>query len=249
MGARRAFTLIELLVVVAIIAILLSLMAPTVSRMMVLTQKDTCYSNIHHLSIAWVNYATNNNMTLVMGCTGGSWAWAYYGDETYTGDPNHDNARYNLITSGKLFPYSNEVRYYLCPADPTKRVRSYSITSMMNGQDWGGMPYVVRYTDIKDPAYSMVFCDEKDYRSNSNMGTFAQDPKCWGTNHWVDYVATFHDMGDNYGFADGHAEWWKWQDQRTLDGSRAQQFYWPDNGNTDLVRIRKAYFNEMEGAW
>ena len=107
----------------------------------------------------------------------------------------------------------------------------------------------VRYTDIHDPGYSMVFCDEKDYRSNSNMGTFAQDPRCWGTNHWVDYVANFHDNGDNYGFADGHAEWWKWMDQRTLDGSKAQQFYWPDNGNTDLERIRKAYFNEMPGAW
>lgn len=80
------------------------------------------------------------------------------------------------------------------------------------------------------------------------MGTFAQDPKCWNKNRWVDYVANFHEGWDNIGFADGHAEHWQWTDPRTLDASAKEQFFYPDNGNPDLQRLRKSMFNKMPGA-
>jgi prepilin-type N-terminal cleavage/methylation domain-containing protein/prepilin-type processing-associated H-X9-DG protein len=244
MTDRRAFSLVELLVVIAIIVSLLGLLAPTCRHVLFLVDLDICYSNVRQLSVAWAAYQADYDRALVNGSTHGADPWAKWGDETPT-NPN----RYSLITTGALFPHTGQTGIYLCPADPVEHVRSYSITSLMNGWDWGDLPYVTMYNQIRDPANQMVFVDEKDRRSWSNMGTFAQDPKCWNKNRWVDYVANFHDGGDNVGFADGHAEHWKWTDPRTFDASEKEQFYYPDNGNPDLLRIRKSFFNEMQGAY
>ncbi len=254
----RGFTLVELLVVIAIIAILLMLMAPTAGRMMVLVDKDVCYSNVHHLSIAWATYQAENNGCLVNGSTHGANPWAKWGDETES-----NSSRYTLITTGALFPYTHETRFYLCPSDPYKHIRSYSIASMMNGCDWSPedivnnhpdllIPYANRYVQVLAPSEQMVFCDEKDSRSSSNMGTFAQDRLDWNYNRWVDYVANFHERGDNFGFADGHAEYWKWVDDRTIDASTKRQFFYPDpaaNRNQDLWRIRRSAFAGIAGAY
>jgi len=243
MPDRKGFTLIELLVVVAVIVLLLSLMSPTFRRVFALGDRDRCMFNVHQLSIAWTIYPVNNNGTLVGGWTGGG-GWALYGDETPA-----NSARSALITNGALYPYTQNVNIYRCPADPVNHIRSYSITSLMNGNDWGSLPYVSRYFGINDPAGQMVFVEEHDCRAWSNMGSWAQDPKYWNTNHWVDYVANFHDGGDHVGFADGHSEYWMWQDPKTLQASANNQFYYPDNGNIDLARIRQAFYNGIPGAY
>ena len=244
MNDRKGFTLIELLVVVAVIILLLGLLAPTLRRVMYLVEMDICYSNVHQLSIAWTAYQAGHAGDLVNGSTHGAYPWAKYGDEHET-----NTNRYSLITTGSLYPYSHDVGIYLCPADPMKHIRTYSITSLMNGWDWYDLPYVTKYMRINDPANQMVFVEENDRRTISNMGTFAQDPKIWNKNRWVDYVANFHEGGDNFGFADGHAEHWNWVEPETLRASKDSQLWLPDNGNADLLRIRKKFFNEMEGAW
>ena len=245
MAHRKGFTLIELLVVVTIIALLLSMLSPVAKRAFRLADRDVCASNVHQLSLAWFDYQTCNNGYLVAARTGGSGPWAYYGDER----PTNAN-RKSLITNGALWPYTRgTIGIYLCPADPVEHVRSYSITSLMNGHDWGDLPYVDKYWRIQDPAIQLVFFEEHDHRSSSNMGTWAQDPKSRNTNRWVDYVANFHNGGDNVGFADGHSEFWTWQDPRTLEASAKNSFFWPDNGNPDLARIRRGTFNDMDGAY
>jgi prepilin-type N-terminal cleavage/methylation domain-containing protein/prepilin-type processing-associated H-X9-DG protein len=244
MMKRRGFTLVELLVVIAIIVILLSMLAPTMGRVMYMVDMDICYSNVHQLSTAWTANAADNKGVLVNGSTHGARPWAKHGDE------NASNAdRDSLITTGALFPWTKETGIYLCPADSRPHIRSYSICSMMNGNDWGDMPYVTRFKYINDPTNQMVFVEENDRRSISNMGTFAQDPLVWGKNRWVDYVANFHEGSDNVGFADGHAENWTWVEAATLKNSADEAFFRPDNGNRDLRRIRKHFFNEMEGAY
>ena len=53
---RRAFTLVELLVVVSIIALLLSILAPTLSRAKALTRSVSCRSNLHQMQVAMHQY-------------------------------------------------------------------------------------------------------------------------------------------------------------------------------------------------
>ena len=245
MSGRRAFTLVELLVVIAIIVVLMGMVAPGLSRIWYLANVDVCYSNIHQLSVAWLAYQADNDGYIVQGSTRrNAYDWAKWGNET----PSNPN-RYSLITSGKLYPYAGDVKIYLCPTDTMAHIRSYSTTSIMNGHDWGALPYVHRYSNIRDPRHEIVFVEEKDCRSSSNMGTFAQDPKSWNKNQWVDYVANFHEGWDNVGFADGHAEHWQWTDPRTLQNSEDEAFFRPDNGNPDLQRLRESMFNKMPGAY
>ena len=53
------FTLIELLVVVAIIALLVAILVPSLQKAQELTKKTVCLSNLHQMSIALVTYGHN----------------------------------------------------------------------------------------------------------------------------------------------------------------------------------------------
>ena len=245
MTGKRAFTLIELLVVIAIISVLLAMFAPMMSHIMLLARIDICFTNMHQLSIAWVAYQTDNKRKLVNGhATSSSSSWAKYGNEN-PGNGNRDA----LITTAALYPWSRDKRIYLCPSDPVDHIRSYSIVLTMNGEGWSNPARITRYSEIKSHSNELVFVEESDYRSNSNMGSFIQEPKFWGRNRFVDYVANFHEGGDNMSFADGHAEHWKWEDSRTIQNSADEAFWRPDNGNSDLERLRKSMFNDYPGAY
>ena len=56
---RRAFTLIELLVVVAIIALLLSILAPSLRRAKAITRSVVCRANLHQMQVAMLQYVHN----------------------------------------------------------------------------------------------------------------------------------------------------------------------------------------------
>ena len=55
-----AFTLVELLVIVAVIALLLSLIAPAASRVIQLARINICKSNLHQMGNATAQYAADN---------------------------------------------------------------------------------------------------------------------------------------------------------------------------------------------
>ena len=59
----RAFTLIELLVVIAIVAILLSVLLPSLNKCKELAKKLTCQSNIKQIMIGWSLYFIENDDT------------------------------------------------------------------------------------------------------------------------------------------------------------------------------------------
>lgn len=60
-NARRGFTLIELLVVVAILALLVSILLPSLTRARELAGDAVCLSNMHHLTLAMLMYADSYN--------------------------------------------------------------------------------------------------------------------------------------------------------------------------------------------
>jgi prepilin-type N-terminal cleavage/methylation domain-containing protein len=58
--ARGAFTLVELLVVVAILALLVSMLSPTLRRVKELTRRAICGSNLNNVGTALTTYAAAN---------------------------------------------------------------------------------------------------------------------------------------------------------------------------------------------
>jgi prepilin-type N-terminal cleavage/methylation domain-containing protein len=60
---RKAFTLIELLVVVAIIALLISILLPSLARARELAKRATCASNLRGISQACATYANDNEQS------------------------------------------------------------------------------------------------------------------------------------------------------------------------------------------
>ncbi len=77
---KKGFTLVELLVVISIIALLLSILMPSLGRARAMAQQVVCLTNIKQNGSAFLLYATDNNGSFVRGSSG----W----DGLYTNDGN-----------------------------------------------------------------------------------------------------------------------------------------------------------------
>lgn len=136
---RRAFTLIEMLVVIAIIAILMAILTPAISKVREYGRAARCASNLRQLQIATLNYSTDNGcLPLALSFWAqevdgsGSTYWKHYagwvgfyqypdGDvKVQAGNPGgsydwRGNPGIGTITNGCLWGYVKEKNVYLCP--------------------------------------------------------------------------------------------------------------------------------------
>ncbi|HOD80816.1 MAG TPA: prepilin-type N-terminal cleavage/methylation domain-containing protein [Phycisphaerae bacterium] len=221
----RGFTLVELLVVISIIALLLSLLVPTLSRSRELTKQAACLSNLSQLNRAWMSYAIAYRGYVMRAFTGTGY-WALSGNTRET------------ITGGILYRFTNSVEVYRCPADTSDHYRTYSASDYIGGNNWVPAPWnyvsVLELGKIQYPHETMILLEENDPRGY-NGGSWVVYP---GGDNWIDFSVSWHLGGANFCFADGHVEHWEWQDPRT---PKIDWFYQSTPGNPDLARIQQAY--------
>lgn len=210
------FTLIELLTVVAIIAILVCLALPTMSRGVILAMKTKCAGNERCLYDGWYAYTLANRSMICDAGTdsrdptgtnpiGTNLTWAWVG-------------QWNKPERGVIFPYIQNAKPYKCPHPTFDYDITYAASSKMNGQDGQANDF---YFKMDAPSKCFVFLEEADYRGY-NMGSWMgpRNPTSPSTWSWVDFLAGNHAVGDNICFADGHVEYMVWTDPRTM------QWHW-----------------------
>lgn len=258
---RGGFTLIELLVVIAIIAILASMLLPALSKARLKGQSIQCVSNLKQLTYAWTMYSGDYTEILVPNWINDSRAWIDGLNGNVDVMPSATNVA--LIKQGLLYRYNPSPGVYLCPTAtkgpptviPNQRVvRYYSLEGRMGGANatvaskygvsdttWvlgDKYPQYQKMTEIKlpSPSEAMTFVDES--LQTLDDGYFAVNAND-RVDKWQNSPTVRHGSGGVFGFADGHAERWRWfglNTEQTRDTP-----YTPGN-KRDLDRMKNAVY-------
>lgn len=129
--AAAGFTLVELLVVIGIIALLISILLPTLSRVRHMTNKVSCLNNLRQLHMATTMYANDNDS-----------AFPYRGD--LSPSPPHALAHMNFV------PEDEKDEEFPSPRD----MRGYWLT-YLDGHEVGEPSPVFYCPSVNEPA---LFC-------------------------------------------------------------------------------------------
>jgi prepilin-type N-terminal cleavage/methylation domain-containing protein/prepilin-type processing-associated H-X9-DG protein len=246
MDKQSGFTLIELLVVIAIIALLMAILMPALNRAREQGKRTACINNLRQLTLGWILYADDNDDKVVHANTGRDDAWV-----RWRGRDVSEEERMNGIRTGFLYRYCTDVKLYKCPTGIPGEIVTYAVVDAMNGYD--GIPgteklMVYRRMQIKRPNQRSVFLDEGMLSPNSWTIWYDQE-------RWWDQITARHGDGTNFGFADGHGEYWKWKDPRTIEIAEMDYDYWQDTGrhgnlstslgNPDLHKVQNAVWSKL----
>lgn len=258
-SGRRGFTLIELLVVIAIIAILMSILMPALNRVREQGKRTTCLSNLKNLQLAWIMYADQNDDKIVNGDSGeyttmnsASLAFnkSHYNEKNWVMKDwdagMTDQVKKQAIMDGALYPYTTTLNVYRCPVVDRKMAaaayrqtgaitRTYSVSDSMNTRNWDDMGAAMckKRLEIKDATFRIVFLDDGG-TNPSALGGWTVYTNQW---KWWDPPPVRHGDGTNFSFVDGHGEYKKWMDPRTIEfGKRIPPAAFSEiqQGNEDL---------------
>jgi len=253
------FTLIELLVVIAIIAVLMAILMPALNRVREQGKRAACLSNVKQMALAWIMYADDNDGKIVNGntSTGGynkdGTCWVYWPGRSASDDRDPASIEQQIqgIERGLLFQYCPSLKLYKCPTGIRGEVVTYAIVDAMNGYDAipGAEGQIVKNRNqIRRPGERAVFLDEG--RLSPASWTIWYDQE-----RWWDQITARHGDGTNFSFADGHSEYWKWKDPRTINIAKMDIDYWQNTGrngnlssnpgNQDLYKVQKAVWGEL----
>jgi len=220
------------LVVIAIIALLLSILLPSLNKVKEVAKTTVCKTNYRSISLAWFMYSGDNADKLARTAGGyggitnnqeGAWAFVSGYDGADPVPPESDwetgdstKIRETNISNGTLWSYIENFKAYGCPADKKAkvRIRSYSMNYTLNGikqlESMYGAKIATKMGDINSPSSRIAFAAK--YFSNDNAFENKGAYRVIQNDNLLDsYFTPWHNQRSNFGFADGHGETVKWK--------------------------------------
>jgi prepilin-type N-terminal cleavage/methylation domain-containing protein len=231
----RAFTLIEILVVITCIAILASLLLPTLAKARLRSYTAISINNERQLISSWVMYAGDSNDALPnngMPSQGGDEKRKFWIQGVFYHDP--DKLNKELIVNAKyaqFAPYIRDIKVYRCPADRSlvqvkglwyPKLRSYSMNSYVG---W----FSTNDTRLASNNYVYFRKTAQMIRPGpANLFVFQEvypDSICWPyfgvymdstSDRFFNFPAIDHSQGGVVAFGDAHVEQHRWRHPFTL---------------------------------
>lgn len=243
MSRRKGFTLVELLVVIGIIAVLIGVLMPALTKARKLSQRAQCLAQMKQIGTALMMYVAENK---------GRTPIQVYNYVPHWGDPaqydqpavpsgahlNGRNAFATLLTF-----LGGEKRVFVCPAaydfswfSAADNPTALSDTSYMGNQS----VYDRRLSKIRKSS-EVIYLQENRHRWNiAWLRPALRNPPdpvtgppptpaiysmwCWDNpnprsngQRWGQEYSSIHDDGGNLVYVDGHAEWRRHLDLKARD--------------------------------
>ena len=202
MKEHDGFTLIELLVVIAIIALLLSVIMPALRSAKASARRVVCQSNLRSLTQAWYLYAEDNNGNII--------------------DANANAVAPNPAAAEGVSWSSPK------PAWVGAWIGDYDQAMLESAIKIGlFFPYV--------NSLEVYRCSEHASHNKATLDRGREGRAGWSI--WPDRYQWFNEAGIQHAngtvvsFADGHSEYWKWEDSRTVEYARWFLYDEPASGN------------------
>jgi hypothetical protein len=213
-----------------------------------------CLNNQRQLAMTWVLYATDNNDWLVAnGVSQESTTQKLWVQGAFVHTGANTNTDYIFNPNYALFAnYIKSHNTYLCPTDRDTvkvnnviypKLRSYSLNAYLG---WQGT------WDNRLSTSFEVFTKFGKLSSRMPQGIFTfmdvqPDSICWPffgvqmqTDTFFNFPGASHERGTEVSYADGHVEWHRWLDGRTIRPNSPNYHSHTDGspGNIDLGWMR-----------
>lgn len=231
----RGFTLVELLVVIGIIALLLSIVLPTIGRARDAGTRVLCGNNLRQLAVAVRNYSMDNDGFIPFA---NDWAaanptpwrapgWLYYEVRiTSASSWTQDQVKY-----GALWRYLNTYDVYHCPADVppymgtisgrnTHAFTSYLMNHAVTGFGAINFAQVPSLRLARMPADGVIFWEGDE----TKLG--ASDMWDDGTNQPNNGLTPRHGKGASVARFDGGTEWYTRDEFNQMAASSERNPLW-----------------------